>query len=321
MEPETIFALLHILYPDKQEEVVPLRKSTVDLGRTSPCDVLLSNQQVSRLHARLLFEVDRISVMDLNSSNGTFVRTSRLSPNVPTLISYGEEFRLGPLTLRLESVPQPSQDEVEPGPALPLPEPNVPRVPIGTIDMVPPTLPPSALPVSTNGDWKDGAVFGLSPDESRYLQFLPPIYAENKLLGRWLLGFEAVLLPIEQMVDNFDLYLDPATAPEYFLPQLATWLAMTLDEKWPVEKRCAVLAEAVELYRRRGTRWSLSRHIEIYTDVAPEISEPMDHPHHFEVVLRVPKDRDIDRVTIEKIIQANRPAHTTYSLKINSKTP
>jgi phage tail-like protein len=125
-----------------------------------------------------------------------------------------------------------------------------------------------------------------------------------------------VLAPIEQVVDSFDLYLGPRTAPAFFLDQLAGWLGLTLDEKWPVEKRRAVMAEAAELYRRRGTRWGLARHLQLYLDIEPEILEPEDRPYHFAVVLRVPPSRPVDRTAVERIIEANKPAHTTYELRI-----
>src|SRR4030067_808338 len=67
-------------------------------------------------------------------------------------------------------------------------------------------------------------VFGTPTDESRYLQSLPPIYQDQPFLGRFLLASAAVLTPIEQIVDNFDLYLDPAEAPPFFLNELAAWL-------------------------------------------------------------------------------------------------
>jgi len=77
-----------------------------------------------------------------------------------------------------------------------------------------------------------------------------------------------------------------------------------------------VIAEAAELYWRRGAHWSLSRHLEIYTDITPEIGEPDDRPHDFNVILRVPAGRAVDRASVDRIIRANKPAHTTYTLEI-----
>jgi len=133
-------------------------------------------------------------------------------------------------------------------------------------------------------------------------------------------------------VDNFDLYLDPRTTPAFFLDQLACWLGLTLDETWRRERRRTLVAEAAELYRRRGTRWSLSRHLAIYAGLPLDddqiaqwiqIEEPEDQPHHFRVLLRIPPAESDEPVDVDHIIQVNKriievnkPAHTTYSLQI-----
>ncbi len=316
---QDILALLRITYADGHEQVVPLRQSTIGLGRIPPNEMLLPDPRVSRYHARLSFELDRIWLLDLDSANGTFVGGTRLFKNEPYPLSFGEDVTIGPFTLRLERVPKPEpevQIKEEPISA----SPQIPtEAHVGVVDMLPPLLPPSGLPPLQDEAEFDAHAFGLPSDASRYMQYLPPLYQEEHLLGRFLLGFESVLLPIEQTVDHFDLYLDPATTLPGFLDRLAGWLGLTLDEKWPLEKRRTLVAEAVELYRRRGTRRGLARHLEIYTGLVPEISEPAEQPFHFEVVLRVPPGCAVDRTTVERIIQANQPAHTTYSLKIRSE--
>jgi phage tail-like protein len=180
----------------------------------------------------------------------------------------------------------------------------------------PPPAGPPGPPLSENGRERYDAFFGLPKDESRYVRFLPPLYSGLPFLGSFLLAFEAVLTPIEQIVDHFDLYLDPGTSPERFLDQLARWLGLTLDEKWPPEKRRAVLKESAELYRRRGTRWGLSRHIEIYAGVPPKITEPKNRPHHFKVSIKLPKSARVEEETLRRIVAANKPAHATYELEV-----
>jgi hypothetical protein len=109
---------------------------------------------------------------------------------------------------------------------------------------------------------------------------------------------------------------------------------LTLDEDWPLERRRAVLANATELHRRRGTVGGLTDHILLYTGIKPTIEERGtglklgkqnrlghqtvlgrgDRPHHFSVILRVPDPETIDRARLRTIIEAQRPAHTTYAL-------
>ncbi|MDI7278038.1 MAG: FHA domain-containing protein [Anaerolineae bacterium] len=322
MEPAEGLALLHITLPDGSEQVVPVMRSPYNIGRVETNDLPLSHQMVSRNHARLLFQGEEMVLIDLNSSNGTFVGEQRLAPSEPHPLSYGDAFSIGPYKLWLEAIPaaavraRPAAEEAPAAAEAPPPEETEARRPQrrrAAPPPRPPEPPPPAAPVVPYDD-----AFGIPRDESRYLEYLPPIYEQDPFLGRFLLAFEGVLAPIEQTVDSFDLYLDPKTAPPHFLEQLAAWLGLTLDEKWPLQKRRAVLAEAAELYRLRGTRRGLSRHLQIYTDVEPEITEPEGRPFHFVVRLRVKRDQQVDRATVERIIEANKPAHTTYSLEIVS---
>jgi phage tail-like protein len=321
--------MLLIVAPDGSERRVAIAESTVNLGRSPDNQVRLEEASVSREHARLELEGDRFYLIDLASSNGTTVGGTRLEPDKRYTLEADQEFQIGGYRLRLQPARQPVS-EVGEGIA-PRPQPPVEPtadpaaadlgtpVRIGATDAPTPPPPPPVPPRPPGEDRPpDEGAFGLPPGRSRYLDYLPPIYEQDGFLGRYLLAFESVLAPLEQTVDSFDLYLDPQTVPAFFLDQLAGWLGMTLDEKWPEEKRRLLVVEAAELFRRRGTRWALSRYLEIYADVEPEITEPGERPHHFHVLLRLPAANGVDRATVERIIQANKPAHTTYSLEIRS---
>lgn len=317
MADNQVLAILHIVMPSGASRSQPITGTVVSIGRTPENDVQLPETKVSRQHARILIEGDRIHLIDLNSTNGTFLGESQLTPNQPSALKIGQDFQIGTYTLRLEASAEAA--EAVPPAAEPVEEKVEQLVQVGATDapVLPPGPPVTTLPPE-NGRSAYDTAFGLLPDHSRYLQYLPPIYDEHPFLGLFLLAFEGILLPIEQTVDNFDLYLQPCTTPGHFLDQLAGWLGMTLDEKWPEDKRRAVVAEAADLFRRRGTRRGLSRHLEIYTDVSPEISEPEDKPHHFHVLLKPPRGVKLHRPTVERIILANKPAHATYSLEIKT---
>lgn len=110
-------------------------------------------------------------------------------------------------------------------------------------------------------------------NQSRYLDYLPGIFQEDPFLGSFLLPFEKVLTGIEYVLAHIDRYVDPARTDPDFLPWLAGWVALALDEEWDEEKRRQLIAEAVELYRWRGTVHGLKRYLEIYTGLAPAIRE------------------------------------------------
>ena len=42
------------------------------IGRSAPADIIVNNNRVSRLHARISFSGDAFNVIDLGSTNGTY---------------------------------------------------------------------------------------------------------------------------------------------------------------------------------------------------------------------------------------------------------
>jgi pSer/pThr/pTyr-binding forkhead associated (FHA) protein len=56
---------------------------------------------VSRLHAALKLVKNRIVLVDLGSSNGTYLNGTRLSPYVETPVSHGDVIYLGKLKLQV----------------------------------------------------------------------------------------------------------------------------------------------------------------------------------------------------------------------------
>lgn len=179
--------------------------------------------------------------------------------------------------------------------------------------------------------------------QGRYLRYLPAVYQENAdFLGRFLMLFESFWKPTFERLDALPYYFDARTAPPDLLPWLAAWVNLTLDERWPEAKRRQLLAAAVPLYRRRGTKAGLLDYLEIYTGVRPRIQEQAgqnfqlgggarlgpdlalgrgNQPHTFRVSLTLPAEPDPrlaqerQRI-IEAIIAAEKPAHTAYTLEL-----
>lgn len=181
------------------------------------------------------------------------------------------------------------------------------------------------------------------------LKYLPAIYRDDELMGRFLMLFESFWTPIDQQIAALSCYFDPFLTPAEFLPWLASWIDLLLDEQWPEDRRRMLLRAAVSLYRRRGTRQGLEEYLEIYTGHRPKIVEHRAHnfrlgaearlgpgvalgtvnrPHSFTVNLRLPpiagakdkkeraaRERD-RRQRIETIVDAEKPAHTSYVLHI-----
>jgi hypothetical protein len=107
--PANNWVTLHLL---DTGQVLPLaERSEFTLGRISEGqpimpDIDLSPYQayargVSRLHAVLKREASRVFLMDLGSSNGTFVNGKRLSPHTDHAIANGDVVALGKLKIQI----------------------------------------------------------------------------------------------------------------------------------------------------------------------------------------------------------------------------
>ena len=108
-------------------------------------------------------------------------------------------------------------------------------------------------------------------EPSRYLRYLPGIYQDiTSDLPAILKPFEAQLDAFEALLAVVDNYVTPGLTPaEEFLPWLAGWVALTLDEEWEEDTRRRLISQAVELYRWRGTAHGLRRYLQLYTGLAP----------------------------------------------------
>jgi sigma-B regulation protein RsbU (phosphoserine phosphatase) len=76
-----------------------LRPGTYVVGRSSDCQIPLTDNAISRRHAEFVLEKDRLVVRDLGSTNGTFVNGNRLDGE--TTIGRGDQIRFGHVTLSL----------------------------------------------------------------------------------------------------------------------------------------------------------------------------------------------------------------------------
>lgn len=161
-----------------------------------------------------------------------------------------------------------------------------------------------------------------------YMDYLPAMYREDDFTARFLHIFEDILQPIETMVDTMHFRFDPAMTDASFLPWLYTWIGIIVDERWPEERRRQLLTSAVELYRWRGTKIGLQEYLRIYTGVVPQIIEPSGtgktqtvHAsiglHQFIVEIEGTARDTVDKDIVKAIIESQKPAHTTYILKMN----
>jgi phage tail-like protein len=194
-----------------------------------------------------------------------------------------------------------------------------------------------------------------------YTRYLPATYSRRDdrrdasgavFLERFLAIFEGALTRVEEAYESVARLLNPAAADDEWLTFLACWLDLVFDPSWSLERRRRLVLEADEIYRRRGTPWSLSRYVEIYTGKRPEILEgfrvrpaatlvlgrtgPLGcrvlgsvsdeeshsgahvgaHAHRFTLFVFLDEacERELAEGAVRRIVDTVKPAHTDYHL-------
>jgi DNA-binding winged helix-turn-helix (wHTH) protein len=82
----------------KEGRRIPLRPGENVLGRDVEGTISLDSPSVSRRHARILVTEHDVTLEDLGSKNGTYLRGNRVSAAVP--LSDGDELRIGSVVLK-----------------------------------------------------------------------------------------------------------------------------------------------------------------------------------------------------------------------------
>jgi phage tail-like protein len=312
---------------ESQLFVIPIGKTLI--GRQKGNDLQLEDPQISRQHAQIICTNTDCQIMDLGSSNGTYVNNTKLSPNILVHLSQDDEIKIGSFTLYMSSHPlneQKTRTEVEPSKVdaaekfkteegLEEEICEFEKVSAAGYPPEPPTPPDFLYPIHPA---KYIPPPGLGIRSTRLINYLPEIY-HTDFMVRYLGLLESIQTPIEWNIDNFDLYLDPGTCDSDFLQWLAKWFEITFNDSWNEEQRRTLVKEAHLIYSRRGTRWALSRILEIYIDDKPEINDSDEHVEPYTFLIRIPKtEKTLDLELIEEIIDVHKPAHTSYTLKIGS---
>lgn len=180
-------------------------------------------------------------------------------------------------------------------------------------------------------------------ENSRYVQYLPRVYHKGSqesdkefFLGRFLKAFEQVLsgeagdkgeeaLGIEALLNRFHQYFDPLLTPAQFLPWLAGWVGLDLEdgiefygdedyiEKGNTPTQILPLDEGrssinrdmigriVQLYKKRGTLEGLKECLQIYAGEESTISI-----NEFEEPVRL---GEAERIGINTMVGYAKPSY------------
>jgi len=74
---------------------LPAAPAKANVGRATTNEIVLPEPSVSSRHARLEIERETLIIVDLGSTNGTFVNSIRATPEVPIALRAGDKLRLG----------------------------------------------------------------------------------------------------------------------------------------------------------------------------------------------------------------------------------
>ena len=83
------------------------------IGRSPDNQLAVHDAKVSSHHAEIRFQGQGYEIIDLGSSNGTFVNEQQLAPYAPRLLSNGDQIRLGDSGFLFEAGVMPSQPPIE----------------------------------------------------------------------------------------------------------------------------------------------------------------------------------------------------------------
>ncbi len=104
-------------------------------------------------------------------------------------------------------------------------------------------------------------------------RYLPGVFGVEPVSAdfsdRFLAVFDRTFRDIEGEIDNQARLFDPLSAPADsgrgdFLSWLASWIGITLERHWPLERRRRFLKNAAKLFAQRGTLPGLRRALHLY---------------------------------------------------------
>lgn len=111
-------AIIMIQNPDGTRRTLPMAGTTMTIGRDPDNQVVLDSPNISRRHAQISFDGQNYRVVDLGSTNGSYLDQIKLLPRRPVLWRAGQILQLGNHRLRLqfggEPAPSPSDQPAPP---------------------------------------------------------------------------------------------------------------------------------------------------------------------------------------------------------------
>jgi phage tail-like protein len=159
---------------------------------------------------------------------------------------------------------------------------------------------------------------------------LPPVYFEDNFAQRLTAGLDEVIAPVFATLTNLSAYVDPKVAPVDFVEWLAGWVGLALDQTWPADRQRALIHQAADLYRLRGTAKGIAAHVALYLQIEPEIEEtgaaawspvpngpiPGDAVPSLKVRVRVADPASVNVQRLDAVVRTAKPAHVPHEIEV-----
>jgi phage tail-like protein len=168
------------------------------------------------------------------------------------------------------------------------------------------------------------------PTTRPIVSYLPAMLQADDFCVRFTEGLDPVLAPVLSTIDNIDAYVDPWLTPVDFLDWLAGWFGLELDATWPEERRRALVANALELGRWRGTVLGLAMLVELYTGgpaviddggavlASEDPTEGLPGGDVGVVTVRYTAGPDVDGRRLQRLVRDFVPAHLAVRCEASS---
>ncbi len=292
-----------VQYQGQDVHVKPV-EGNLSIGRLPENDLALALPGVSRRHAEIQLTENGLVIVDLNSDKGTFIAGNRLLPEQPYPLPVGTAIQIGPFVLTYQLL------EGGAGVAV---EQTLGGVETPTIEI--PVTPSTPIKVPRTRE-----PMPLTMGASSYLQYLPAIFHEHDFIDRFLRIFETIWEPLEWRQNALEMYFDPRTSPTGMLEWLAGWMGLPVAMHYPESRRRALLHEALDLYRWRGTHYGLARFIELSTGFPATIINEPGKPFVIRVKINPPADETVPLEILEDVVKTHKPAVMGYIIEVVGAT-
>lgn len=106
---------LIMLRDDGTRRAFPITKSSTTIGRREDCDLRIAVNDVSRKHCKVRLEDGVATIVDLGSSNGTFVNGKRVTESP---LAAGDRVKIGPVLFVAQIDGEPDEASIDLPPAV-----------------------------------------------------------------------------------------------------------------------------------------------------------------------------------------------------------